>query len=212
MENIKDVIKQLQGDTVEIMKKLSRMLVSADYVLSKGKIDDYFLSVERLCIKSRNCLERYRTEDTELPYTDRTCLDDVTGNVRITDNGWLHIRLNMLLPGSKYRTTSYIGDTVSRLLNAFSGQLPYYDKAFMGIIEFCDFENHNSLDNDNKVWKMIPNVLKGRVIKDDSQFWLSIGLFTKLSDDCHCEVYVLPEESLSEFVKILNSDSGLYVE
>ena len=202
MTELKNTISQLQGDAVGLMKKLSGMLLVSDLGVSTSKIDDYLIAAERLCIKSRNCLERYRTKEYEGNEAVLTTSENVSGNVEITDRGWLHIRLNMLLPSSKFKTTNYIKDTVSRLLNDFSGELPYYEKAFMGIVEFCDFDNHNALDNDNKVWKMIPNSLKGRVIKDDTQFYLSIGLFTKMSEDCHCEVYVLPENELSEFVKI----------
>ena len=43
-------------------------------------------------------------------------------------------------------------------------------------------------------WKMIPSVLKCRVISDDSQFVLSIGVFARLSEEVRCEIYVLPPE------------------
>ena len=54
---------------------------------------------------------------------------------------------------------------------------------------------------------MIPNALKGRVISDDSQFILSIGLFARLADDTRCEIYVLPPEDGAIFMEMLASDA-----
>lgn len=95
---------------------------------------------------------------------------------------------------------------MSRLLDSYDGELPYFESAFLAIVEHCNNENHNALDNDNKGWKMIPNVLKGRVIKDDSQFILSIGLFAKISEDVRCEIYVLPPEDGGIFMDLLSQD------
>ena len=86
-------------------------------------------------------------------------------------------------------------------------ELPYFDRAFLAIVEYCNYEKHNALDNDNKGWKMIPNALKGRVIADDSQFILSVGLFAKLADDARCEIYVLPPEDGANFMEMLSSDA-----
>ena len=76
----------------------------------------------------------------------------------------------------------------------------------MAIIEYCNYDNHNALDNDNKGWKMIPNALKGRVIEDDTQFNLSIGLFTKVSENIRCEIYVMAPENAAEFMEDMYSD------
>ena len=67
-------------------------------------------------------------------------------------------------------------------------------------------DKHNSLDNDNKAWKMIPNSLKGIVIEDDSQFVLSIGLFAKKSEDLSCDIYVLPPEDAAFFMNFLEQN------
>ena len=76
----------------------------------------------------------------------------------------------------------------------------------MAIVEYCNEENHNALDNDNKGWKMIPNALKGRVIEDDNQFILSMGLFTKISDEMRCEIYIMPPEDGVIFMDLLAKD------
>ena len=130
-------------------------------------------------------------------------LAEVTGSIEVTHDGWLHITLNTLLPSCKYKTSNYIGDTISRLIKYYGHDLPYFEDAFLAIVEYCNNENHNALDNDNKGWKMIPNSLKGSVISDDSQFVLSIGLFAKMSDDIRCEIYVMPPEEGSVFMDLL---------
>ena len=127
----------------------------------------------------------------------------VYGELNVTFEGWINISLNTILPSVKYKTTNYIGDTISQLVKNYDGELPYYDNAFLAIVEYCNFENHNSLDNDNKGWKMIPNALKGRVIADDNQFILSVGLFAKISEIPHLEIYILPPEDASIFMSML---------
>lgn len=51
----------------------------------------------------------------------------------------------------------------------------------------------------NKSWKMIPNAIKGRVVEDDEQFKIDIGLFSKISDTPACHIYVIPETQLVDF-------------
>ena len=53
---------------------------------------------------------------------------------------------------------------------------------------------------------MIPNAIKGRVVKDDEQFRLDIGLFSKISDTPACHIYVIPQTQLSEFMDYLAHD------
>ena len=113
--------------------------------------------------------------------------------------------MNTLLPNCKYRISSYISDTISRLISSCGYELPYFEKAFMAIVEYCNYENHNALDNDNKGWKMIPNALKGSVIEDDSQIVLSVGLFAKMSENIRCEIYVMLPEDGSLFMEMLSS-------
>ena len=128
---------------------------------------------------------------------------ELFGEVEITDNGWLHIRLDTLLPNCKLiEHSGYITDSITRLLNNFSdygGTIPFFEKAFVAIIERCGLENRKSFDNDNKGFKAVQNALKGRLFADDNQFELSIGLFTELSDEIACHVYVMPENEAADF-------------
>ena len=210
MERYKSILSDLQNDTVKVIQCLSRLLMSQSEskgVIEKG-MDDYFYELENLCLKSRAMLEGYKTPKNYREEIYETgCVSDVYGSIEVTYEGWIHISLNTLLPSGKYKMTSYIGDTVSRLLRNYGTELPYFDTAFLGIIEYCNDENHNSLDNDNKCWKMIPNALKGKVINDDNQFILSIGLFGKRAENSHCEIYILPLEDTSIFMEMLANDT-----
>ena len=208
-DNYKEVIAKLQEDANKIQHHLSQMKASTSKSsgVIEREIDDYMCEVETLCIRSRILLDGYRQVDVVSDcYTTDKSVAKIAGAVEETRDGWLHITLNTLLPNCRYRVSGYIGDTVNRLLRDYKYELPFFDKAFLAIVEYCNYEKHNALDNDNKGWKMIPNVLKGRVIADDSQFILSIGLFSKISDDVRCEIYVMPPEDGSIFMDLLSRD------
>ena len=53
---------------------------------------------------------------------------------------------------------------------------------------------------------MIPNAIKGRVVKDDEQFRLDIGLFSKMSDTPACHIYVIPSTQLNDFTYYLSNN------
>lgn len=206
MEQYKKTLSDLQNDTVKVIQCLSRLLMSKSE--SKGvtekRLDEYLCELENLCVKSRSTLEGFRISgEVSEDYIPDKNIAEVTGDIEVTFEGWLHITLNTLLPSCKYRTSNYIGDTISRLIKYYGQELPYFEDAFLAIVEYCNDENHNSLDNDNKGWKMIPNALKGSVISDDSQFVLSVGLFAKMSEDIRCEIYVMPPEDGSSFMDLL---------
>ena len=135
---------------------------------------------------------------------------EIYGSIEITDNGWLHICLNTLLPNCKSHTNSiYISDSITRLIDRFiryGGALPFYEKAFLAIIERCNLENRKSFDHDNKGFKAIQNALKGRLFADDNQFSLSLGLFTEIDDEIACHIYVMPENETADFFYLRHGD------
>lgn len=209
MEQYKKTLSGLQNDMVKVMQCLSRLLMSksgSESVMEK-QMDEYLCNLENLCVKSRTALEKFRPYKKSV--IENSTLESapvIPGDLDITHDGWLHISLATLLPSCKYRVTNYIGDTISRLIKNCGFELPYFETAFLAIVERCDFEHHNSLDNDNKGWKMIPNALKGSVIEDDSQFVLSIGLFSKISHDTRLDIYVMSPEDGTVFMDLLAQD------
>ena len=209
MQQFKEKLSRLDEDVVKVQRKLNDLKKSnstSPSVIERG-IDDYMCEVETLCIRSRILLDGHRqVEVLSDCYTVDRNVKKIAGDIEITHDGWLHITLNTLLPNCRYKTSGYVGDTLCRLMHSYDGDLPYFETAFLAIVEYCNSENHNALDNDNKGWKMIPNALKGRVIEDDNQFVLSIGLFAKLSDEPRCEIYVLPPEDGVIFMDLLEKD------
>ena len=209
MERYKETVAMLQQDAANLFCSLEKLKSSnsqSPSVIEKD-IDDYLCELEVLCLKSRILLDGYKqVQVVSDSYTTNTVVSEIAGEIEVVHDGWLHIRLNTLLPNYKYRISNYIGDTISRLIASYGGELPFFEKAFLAIVEQCNNENHNALDNDNKGWKMIPNALKGRVIEDDSQFILSIGLFSEISDEARCDIYVIPPEDGSIFMDLLARD------
>ena len=61
-------------------------------------------------------------------------ISKVAGEIEVTAEGWLHIKLNTLLPNCRYKTNSYIQDTLTRLLEECDKPLPMFDKAFLAIM------------------------------------------------------------------------------
>lgn len=205
MPELRNTLNDLQNDAISILRQLSGMLMANNENGRVGakRIDDYLCELENLCVKSRMVLDKYRPQELSPINTINGDSIDIAGSLEITNEGWLHITLNTLLPNCRHRVSNYIGDTIRRLIQNSGYNLPYFDKAFLAIVEYCNHENHNALDSDNKGWKMIPNALKGSVIEDDSQFVLSIGLFSELSEDMRCEIYVMPYEDSSIFTAML---------
>ena len=147
--------------------------------------------------------------DTALQKMETACMDtrryaEIYGDVTLMDTGWLHIKLNTLLPNYKgIGGTQYVSDTITRLLDKFQkdgGKLPMFDKAFLAIIEHCNFECSEVFDHDNKGFKAVQNALKGRLFPDDGQFELSLGLFTVLDPEMSCHIYIMPESDASDFM------------
>jgi len=208
MEAYKKTFSNLQNDMIKVMRYLSKLLMSnsrSDNIIER-QMDEYQCELENLCVRSRNAVESYRPSGSFKNVNKvNENTGSICGNIEVTETGWLHITLNTLLPNCKYRISNYIGDTIGRLIQNCGYELPYFEKAFMAIVEYCNYENHNALDNDNKGWKMIPNALKGSVIEDDSQFVLSVGLFAEISEDLRCEIYVMPPEDGSLFMELLSS-------
>lgn len=208
MKDLKKSVAALEENAVVVMQCFSNLssLKSESKDRIERCIDDFQCELETFCVKARTELDCYRKEHSYFGYSPSNILNDIAGSIEVTDEGWLHITLNTLLPNCRRRISNYIGDTISRLIESSEYELPYFETAFMAIVEYCNHKNHNALDNDNKGWKMIPNALKGRVIEDDNQFILSIGLFSKISDDIRCEIYVMAPEDGSCFMDLLAND------
>ena len=201
MDTLKKELKYVQETLIR-----SIQASKSEQVIDK-KLGDILDTIESACVTARCVIDRYRVMQ---PFSENgkkeKIISKVVGEIEVTAEGWLHIKLNTLLPNCRYKTNSYIQDTLTRLLEECDKPLPMFDKAFLAIVEYCDYDNREVYDQDNKSWKMIPNAIKGRVVKDDEQFRLDIGLFSKISDTPACHIYVIPQTQLSEFMDYLAHD------
>jgi len=174
-------------------------------------IDSAMQQIEIACIEMRRIAEAIRPQEQSILSSERSA-NTIYGSINLTDEGWLHIKLNTLLPHYKIiGGTQYISDSISRLLDIFVSSgviLPCYKKAFLGIVEHCSVDCCEAFDSDNKGYKAVVNTLKGRLFEDDNQFELSLGLFTVSDDENCCHIYVLPVEESAKFMW-LKAEGGL---
>lgn len=202
MNNLKEDIQELQNGIIKALQLASRLIMTSS---SSGNglndmMDDFLCSLEKTCVDARRTVERCRPAAPFGEMGKKTStISEVAGEVEVTTEGWVHITLNTLLPHVRFKTSPYLQDTISRLLDDCPYQLPKFDHVFIAIVECCNNESRNAFDQDNKGWKIVPNALKGRLFEDDDQFHMSIGLFSELSDKSQCHIYVLPLEDFADF-------------
>ena len=127
---------------------------------------------------------------------------DIAGQVEVNEFGWLHIQQNKLLPHCRFAQPLWLTDTITRLLDQYEGRrgkLPLLDHALLVIEELCDVDSRQVYDEDNKGWKAVSNAIKGRLVKDDDQFSLSLCLLAQRSPEKVCHIYVLPVQDAGDF-------------
>lgn len=153
-------------------------------------------------------LTRALRERYEATWTPDACakkplpeLPGFPGTICVTQRGWLHIRLDTLLPHCRYETPSVLSDTLALLLDgcARSGPLPFFRRAFVAVEEWSDIDTRRVFDQDNKGWKAIPNALKGAVAEDDDQYSMELALLARRSRENCCHIFVLDAADAAAF-------------
>lgn len=165
-------------------------------------LDMAMQQMETSCIAMRRICEQVRPQ-TPPQKTKNYYSKTLFGEITLMDTGWVHIKLNTLLPHYKVLGgTQYVTDCIIRLLDRLSqegGQLPIFGKAYVAIIDHCEIARCDVFDDDNKSFRAVINALKGRLFPDDNQFELSLGLFTTLDTEACCHIYILPEQDVTDF-------------
>lgn len=207
-DDFKKDVQSVQESIIKALQYSSKLLMST--LVSDERINEWMdeltAALESGCVTARAALEKYRPPvPFDLGGGQPLALNEVAGSAEVTPERWVHIRLGTLLPHCKYKTSAYLRDTITRLLAAWPGELPKYERAFLAIVEHCNIQNRQVFDQDNKGWKQIPNALKGVLFDDDDQFHLSLGLFSVRSDEPACYIYVMPIEAASDFLFSLNA-------
>lgn len=182
-------------------KNIEALIASARSPLKFNTLLDAAMQqMEVACIELRRIAEQIRPNEPPVTESGRTA-KTIYGSITLTDEGWVHIKLNTLLPHYKVLGgTQYIADSLTRLLDRFGQALPCFEKAFLGIVEHCSADCCEAFDSDNKGFKAVVNTLKGRLFPDDNQFELSLGLFTENDNTNCCHIYVLPASDAAKFV------------
>jgi hypothetical protein len=206
-DDVKADLKTLQEITFEAYKASGALLAMLNgAVISRDSVAEAFDSVgaqyENGVVALRNICEKYHPGGYLKGAKPIATHIDLSGKIEVNEYGWLHIKLNALLPNSRYQAPAYLTDTLVRLLDEHEMRrrpLPRFDKAMLIIDEHCDIGSRMVYDPDNKGWKAVPNVLKNRVISDDDQFSLSIALIATSSKDPSCHIYVIPQEDTGDF-------------
>ena len=152
---------------------------------------------------TRALRERYEASCPKQPQGKKplTELPGFPGAICVTRRGWLHIRLDTLLPHCRYETPSLLSDTLALLLEgcARSGPLPFFSRALVVIEEWSDIGDRRVFDQDNKGWKAIPNALKGVVTEDDDQYSMELALLARRSRENCCHICVLDAADAADF-------------
>ena len=155
------------------------------------------------CIEMRRLYWQLKSKEETSAEIKPGKAKEIYGEISVTPEGWVHIKLNALLPHCRVTGgTQYVTDSILRLLNSaeFDGiKLPFFSKAYLGIIEFCPRDCSDVFDHDNKGFKAVQNVLKGRLFPDDDRFEMSLGLFTEQRNESACHIFVLPDDEAGIF-------------
>lgn len=183
-----------------------------DYSLTSTQLDCVLEQTERAVIKLRMLTEAIRPrafESTRKPEVSK--VPGFVGEIEVNEFGWVHIRLNTLLPNCKYKTPLWLQNTLSTLLMGYQKngrKLPRFDRAMLIIEEHCDIQNRQIYDQDNKGWKAIPNAIKGLLVADDDQFMLEVALLSHKSETVGCHIWVLPTEDAGEYFSVRTGNFG----
>ncbi len=208
MSSIRDDMKTIQSTISEAHLTCGRVLASLDAgsrdaANTAFTLDKMSAQFESAALSMRSLCEKHRPEASRGESKPALPAISLTGEAEVNEYGWLHITLNTLLPHCRYQTPAWLSDTIGRLLDEYERRdrrkLPRFERAALVIDEHCNIESRTIYDSDNKGWKAIPNALKGRVIKDDDQFSLSVSLITTKSDTPSCHIYLFPVEDTGDF-------------
>jgi hypothetical protein len=215
---IKNEMKCIQGITFESYKTSGGLLALLDDKNAAPSavaeaLDKMACQYESGVVMLRNLCEKYHPGPGRTGAKQSLPEIHISGKAEMNVYGWLHIELSALLPNCRFQTPMYLRDTITRLLDEYekSGRiLPCYDDAMLVIDEHCDIDSRQIYDQDNKGWKAIPNALKGRVIKDDDQFSLSVSLTSTRSKDVACHIYLLHREDTGDFFSMMYGGYPLF--
>ena len=207
MPDVKEIIKQIQlitygayGASGQVAALLGEP--DSDPKAVAKALENTAARLERGAVELRAICERSMPPVSTIGQRPTLPSLDIAGQVEVNEFGWLHIQLNTLLPHCRFAPPLWLTDTITRLLDQYEGRrgkLPMLDHALLVIEELCDVDSRQVYDEDNKGWKAVSNAIKGRLVKDDDQFSLSLCLLAQRSPEKVCHIYVLPVQDAGDF-------------
>ena len=207
MPDVKEIIKQIQlitygayGASGQVAALLGEP--DSDPKAVAKALENTAARLERGAVELRAICERSMPPVSTIGKRPTLPSLDIAGQVEANEFGWLHIQLNTLLPHCRFAPPLWLTDTITRLLDQHEGRrgkLPVLDHALLVIEELCDVDSRQVYDEDNKGWKAVSNAIKGRLVKDDDQFSLSLCLLAQRSPEKVCHIYVLPVQDAGDF-------------
>ena len=81
---------------------------------------------------------------------------ELAGRLEVNEFGWLHIRLETLLPHCRFEPPLWLTDTITRLLNQYEGRrgkLPVLERALLVIEELCEIDGTASANEQQDFWE-----------------------------------------------------------
>jgi len=218
LDEIRESMKKIYSIVFEAYKTSGNLLTLLDFSDTNQDavgiaLDKTAAQYESGLVMLRNLCESAHPGPAQIGTKPALPHMNISGRLEVNHYSWLHIELSALLPNCRFQTPVYLRDTITRLLDEYekAGRaLPRYDSAMLMIDEHCDIDSRQIFDQDNKGWKAIPNALKGRVIKDDDQFSLSIMLMSTRSKDTACHIYLIPGEDIADFFAVRSGNYPLF--
>ena len=125
-----------------------------------------------------------------------------TGSIEIAGCGWVHMKINTLLPHCRYQSPEWLSDTIRYLLTKYMTVTDLhvrFKRMMLVIDEHSNIHDRHVFDQDNKGWKAVSNALKGLVIEDDDQYHMSVVLMSQESNENVCHISLVFPEAAGEF-------------
>ena len=121
------------------------------------QLDGVLETVERVAVRLRTAAESIRPAQSESSRKpDAPKIPALVGEIEVTEFGWVHITLNTLLPGCKYKTPLWLENTLAALLlrsREHGRKLPKFQSAMLIIEERCYISNRRSRMTTSSRWR-----------------------------------------------------------
>lgn len=210
MSRIQELVGDAFGQTGGLVAMADGGVMPPDKL--QRTLEETLEQFEQSTLELRRLCEQYSPGVGGYGRRPAAAVAEVSGQVQILCDDWLHIRLNTLLPHCRFQTPNWLTDTIRRLLDSYEAQgktLPRYERALLVIDEHSAVTGRHVFDQDNKGWKAVSNAVKGRLVPDDDQYTLNVALLSQMSGENVCHITLLEQRDTADFFSLRAGDHGL---